>query len=118
LGFEGVHASAQTAELHRIAAIALTPEGRPLLTLAGGAGGAFRNYFDLFRPESSADLARWNSLATVVRTNAATNALTFLDATETNGPQRFHRTASNHVLTWAGRGAGEPRRKRVESRSG
>jgi hypothetical protein len=67
--------------------------------LTGSAGIAFRSHFDLFRLERSADLAQWDSVATVVRTNAATNDLTFVDATDASSPQRFYRAASNHVLT-------------------
>lgn len=99
LGSIGAAAATPPAEPHRVSAISLTPAGQPVLTLTGGAGATFRSYFDLFRLESSTDLARWSPLATVVGTNAATNALTFVDDTAPNGPQRFYRTASNHVLT-------------------
>lgn len=99
LGSFGAAAATPTSEPHRVSAISMTPAGQPRLTLAGGAGTAFRSYFDLYRLESSTDLIRWSPLATVVGTNAATNPLTFVDDTQPNGPQRFYRTPSNHVLT-------------------
>jgi len=95
----GVLARAQTSEPHRLASISITPEGPPRLTLEGTAATAFKSYFDLFRLESSVDLQHWTSLATVVRTNAATNALTFLDETAADSSLRFYRTASDPILT-------------------
>lgn len=99
LGSIDAAAATPPPEPHRVSAISMAPTGHPLLTLAGGPGAAFRNYFDLFRLESSTDLVRWNPMVTVVATNASANAPTFVDDSEPRGSHRFYRAASNHVLT-------------------
>ncbi len=90
---------ALTNEPHRIAAISITLQGQPVLELAGKADAVFKNYFDLFRQEASTDLKEWRALATIVRTNAATNALAFRDETTSNLGQRFYRTVADPILT-------------------
>jgi dienelactone hydrolase len=95
----GVLALAQNSEPHRIGSISISPKGQPQLTFEGTADTAFKSYFDLFCLECSANLTQWTSLATVVRTNAATTAPSFLDEAAADLQSRFYRTAAEPVLT-------------------
>lgn len=95
----GVPVPAQVPEPPRLGLISITPEGRPWLALEGSIATAFRSYFDLFRLESSFDLVRWEPLATVLRTNAATNAPRFLDESAAGSSHRFYRTAADTIRT-------------------
>src|SRR5689334_21094517 len=84
--------------VHHFTSIAARPEGTVSLELSGNTPAAFLNYFDLFPLETSNDLSNWTSLATIVRTNRATNALVYLDAA-LPASQRFYRTPTNDFLT-------------------
>lgn len=90
---------AQTTGPHRIGAISITPEGQPLLVLEGQAATAFKSYFDLFQVETSANLTDWSWLATVIRTNATTNAVLFRETRSAEGNARFYRTRPEAVIT-------------------
>lgn len=90
---------ARASEPHRIASLSMAPVGHPQLTFEGSTNKAFRSYFDVFHLETSTDLRAWAPLAVVVRTNAATNAVTFLDPTAADANSRFYRTGPDHILT-------------------
>jgi len=84
---------------HRFDGIAVQPDRSVQLTLGGSVDGHFRDYFDLYPIEVSTNLVNWAPLVTLLRTNAATNVLTYTDSTAANFSQRFYRTASNHLIT-------------------
>jgi dienelactone hydrolase len=96
---ESASVLAQSSGGHLIASITIGSGNRPLLRLDGGIDPSFRNYYNLFQLESSANLTEWASLATVVRTNAATNEVSFTDVLGADMPHRFYRTPSNSVVS-------------------
>ena len=49
--------------------------------------------------EASDDLADWRPLATLVRINASTNALIYIDTNAGAFPQRFYRLRTNLLIT-------------------
>jgi predicted dienelactone hydrolase len=59
----------------------------------------FRQYYDLYPIEVSSDLAAWKPLATLIRTNASTNALVYLDSEDAQFSARFYRTPTNYLVT-------------------
>ena len=83
---------------HRFDNIQVSPEGVVSLTLGGGytpgvgIGNRFKPYFDIYPLEVSTNLVDWIPLKWLVRTNAATNALTFVDSQASGSAQRFYRT--------------------------
>lgn len=91
-------ASAQT-DVHRFGSLSRAPNGGIMLELLGGAPAIFRSYFGLHVIESSSDLVNWTPLATLVRTNRATDSISFLDAPAARLRQRFYRTPTNHFFT-------------------
>jgi dienelactone hydrolase len=90
---------AQNPGGQQIASILVGSGRRPLLRLGGGTNLSFKNYYSLFHLEISANLAEWAALATVIRTNAATTEVNFLDDPGADTPWRFYRTPSNIVVS-------------------
>lgn len=89
---------------HRFDNIRVSPEGIVSLTLGGGytpgvgLSNRFQPNFDIYPLEASTNLVDWVPLKWLVRTNASTNALTFVDS-EANGlTQRFYRTPSKNLV--------------------
>ena len=64
---------------HRFDGIAAQPDRSVQLTLGGSVDGHFKDYFDLYPIEVSSNLVDWTPLVTLLRTNAATNVLTYTD---------------------------------------
>jgi len=90
---------AQTAGVHLFEGITPLPDHTMSLGLGGSAPLAFRLYFDLYPIEASPDLAAWAPSATLLRTNASTNALIYIDRGSIGLPQRFYRMHTNLLLT-------------------
>jgi dienelactone hydrolase len=83
---------------HRFDSVQVSPEGLVSLTLGGGftpglgVSNRFQPYFDIYPVEVSTNFVDWTPLTWVVRTNAATNQLTFIDPEAKAFRQRFYRT--------------------------
>jgi dienelactone hydrolase len=83
---------------HRFDALQVSPQGMVSLTLGGGftpglgISNRFQPYFDIYPVEVSTNLIDWAPLTWVVRTNASTNQLTFIDPEVKGFSQRFYRT--------------------------
>ena len=92
-------APAQTGGVHLFGGITPLPDRTMSLALGGSAPPAFRLFFDLYLLEASPDLAAWAPLATLLRTNASTNALGYIDHGCIGLPQRFYRMHTNLLLT-------------------
>lgn len=87
---------------HRFEQIAVAPDQKILLSMLGGADQHFKDYFDLYPVEVSANLVDWTPLSTLLRTNTSTNVFTYTDTTATNFGLRFYRTPTNELITpWA-----------------
>jgi len=84
---------------HRFEALTVQPDRNVQLALGGSVDGHFKDYFDLYPIEVSSNLVDWTPLVTLLRTNTATNALTYTDTQATNWDHRFYRTATNHLIT-------------------
>ena len=69
------------------------------LTLTGRVASTLRDFFDIYPIEVSSDLVTWKPLTTLVRTNASTNALIFVDAEAAAFSARFYRTFTNQLVT-------------------
>jgi dienelactone hydrolase len=89
----------QTSSNHRFNGISVLPDRSLFLSLTGSVDSAFLPYFDIYVLESSTNLSDWTSLANLVRTNATTKALTWIDSAATNFSARFYRTPTNHLFT-------------------
>ena len=94
-----VQTPAQVAGVHQFNGISALPDHIASLDLGGGVPPVFNPYFDLYLMEASGDLADWRPLATLVRTNASTNALIYIDANAGAFPQRFYRLRTNLLIT-------------------
>src|SRR2546428_11205865 len=68
---------AQTPLPHSFAGITALPDRTMSLTLTGRVARTLRPYFDIYPIEVSSGLVTWKPLATLVRTNASTNALIY-----------------------------------------
>jgi hypothetical protein len=85
---------------HRFDSIQVTPEGVVTLTLGGGYTpgvglvNRFEPDFDIYPLEVSTNLVDWVPLRWLVRTNASTNAQTFVDSQVGGSTQRYYRTPS------------------------
>lgn len=83
---------------HRFDAVQVSPDGMVSLTLGGGFTqglglvNRFRPDFDIYPVEVSTNLVEWTPLTWMVRTNASTNQLTFIDPEAKAYSQRFYRT--------------------------
>ena len=95
---------AQTAMPHRFDGITSLPDHTVSLSLAGRAPGSLRPFFDLYVLESSSNLIDWKPLVTLVRTNASTNVLAYLDADAFGA--RFYRIFTNQFVTALARPTG------------
>ena len=84
---------------HRFSYIGLTTQGSVGLGFVGETSALFAYYFDLHPLEVSSNLADWSPLATLVRTNASSNALTFLDVRSRDFEHRFYRASTNQFIT-------------------
>jgi hypothetical protein len=99
LWLSSAQAPAQSAGVHRFDGITPLPDHTMSLGLEGSAAAAFKPYFDLYLIEASPDLAAWAPLAGLLRTNASTNALIYIDEGCIGLPQRFYRMHTNLLLT-------------------
>ena len=84
---------------HRFDRIAMLPDRSVQLTLAGGVNKRFKDFFDLYPIEVSANLVDWTPLVTLQRTNSSTNVLVYTDTQAGTSVMRFYRTATNHLIT-------------------
>jgi uncharacterized repeat protein (TIGR03803 family) len=98
--------TSQVAELkvfvlapHSLSGIQAQSNGLIGLTFAGEMTALFAPYYDIYPLESSSNLVDWAPLATLQRTNAALNLLSFLDTNAPEFSQRFYRTPSNSLPT-------------------
>ncbi len=91
--------TAQTPVPHSFQSIAITSDSTALLRFAGRPAALFRNYYDLYPIEHSANLLNWEPLATLLRTNSITNLVEFLDLTSAHQLTRYYRTPTNHFPT-------------------
>lgn len=99
LTLSGGVVKAQPSGGQQITSISIASGNRPLLRLGGGMNLNFKTYYNVFQVESSANLMEWAALATVVRTNAATNEVDYLDGPGADARRRFYRTPSNPVVS-------------------
>ncbi len=85
---------------HRFDSIQVAPGGAVNLTLGGGytpgvgISNRFEPDFDIYPLEVSTNLVDWVPLKWLVRTNASTNALTFIDSQAGGHVARYYRTPS------------------------
>ncbi len=85
-------------EPHRFDGIQVSPEGIVSLTLGGGYTpgvglvNRFQPDFDIYPLEVSTNLVDWAPLKWLVRTNASTNVLTFVDSQAAGHAVRYYRT--------------------------
>ncbi len=90
---------------HRFDGVRVFPDGSVTLTLGGGftpglsLSNRFVPYLDLYPIEVSSNLVDWAPLTLLVRTNSATNALVYTDASGVGNPQRFYRVATRTFIT-------------------
>src|SRR5690348_13039989 len=82
----------QSSNVHQFAAVTSGVDHTIVLTLTSSVPGGFRNYYDLFPIEASLDFIYWQPLATVLRTNKATNDPIYVDSDAAKFNQRFYRT--------------------------
>jgi predicted dienelactone hydrolase len=94
-----VRAPAQSASVHQFNQIQMLPDHTACLELGGKPAPPFRPYFDLYLLEASPDLVDWAPLASLLRTNASTNALIYVDQAASTLPQRFYRMPTNLLIT-------------------
>lgn len=87
------------ARPHRFSGVTVRPDGAVELALDGAVNRRFAPYYDLYPVEVSFDLKDWMPLVTLVRTNASTNTLRYVDAVGPLWTQRFYRTATSHFIT-------------------
>ena len=89
---------------HRFEAVQVSPQGTVSLTLGGGftpglgLSNRFQPYFDIYPVEISSNLVDWTPLTWLVRTNASTNQLTFVDHEIKASSQRFYRTPATTFI--------------------
>ncbi|MHC1765037.1 MAG: alpha/beta hydrolase family protein [Verrucomicrobiia bacterium] len=94
-----LHAQGQIASTHRFESITARPDGAISLLIEGRASASFNLYFDLFPLEASSNLVDWSPLVTMTRTNASTNAFSYLDRKAVSLTSRFYRTVTNWLIT-------------------
>ncbi|HXJ56647.1 MAG TPA: hypothetical protein VNU68_08290 [Verrucomicrobiae bacterium] len=85
--------------VHRIDRITAQPDHAIALDLAGVVPRLFASYYDLYPLEASTNLVDWSPLATLQRTNATLDALSYHDTDATNLDKRFYRTPTNFLVT-------------------
>jgi len=98
--------TSQVAELkvfvaapHSLSGLQPQSNGSMGLTFAGETTALFAPYYDLYPLEISSNLVDWAPLTTLQRSNAALDALSFLDTNAPEFSQRFYRTPSNSLPT-------------------
>jgi dienelactone hydrolase len=101
-----IDSSAQTPLPHAFTGITALPDQTISLTLTGRVASALRPYFDVYPLEVSRDLVTWQPMATLVRTNASTNALIYVDSEAVAFSARFYRTFTNQLVTPLARPSG------------
>jgi hypothetical protein len=84
---------------HRFSSITLLPDNAVSLSLEGSVSNRFKALFDLYVLEASWNLDDWIPLVTLVRTNADTNVLVFVDSGAPGQRQRYYRTPTNSFIT-------------------
>src|SRR5262245_8719553 len=82
---------------HRFDGISALPDRSVQLTLSGGVHPRFRPFFDLYPIEVSTTLTDWTPLTTLVRSNASTNAVFYMDTGAATLETRFYRTAATNL---------------------
>ncbi len=85
--------------VHGIDRITANPDHSISLSLTGVVPRVSAPYYDIYPLDSSTNLLDWSPLATLQRTNASLDALSYLDPDTTNFDQRFYRTPTNYVIT-------------------
>jgi len=94
-----LESQAQTPLPHGFSRITALPDQTISLTLTGRVASLFRPYFDLYPIETCSDLATWQPLTTLLRTNVSTNALVYFDSNSGQWSSRFYRTVTNLLIT-------------------
>jgi len=97
---------AQAPLPHSFAGITVLSDGTTSLTLTGRVASALRPYFDIYPLDASSDLVTWQPLATLIRSNASTEALTYSDPEAAHFPSRFYRTFKSQFVTPLAKPAG------------
>src|SRR5262249_2297986 len=87
------------ANFHQFNGIHELPNHTVSLDLGGTVPSKFRSYFDLYLLEVSRDMTEWNPLASLLRTNASTDPLTYTDTDAGGLSHRFYRVSSNLLVT-------------------
>ena len=85
--------------VHRLDGIIANPDHTISLSLAGVVPNVFAPYYDIYPIEASTNMVDWSPLATLLRTNASPDALSYRDSGATNLDQRFYRTPANLLIT-------------------
>jgi hypothetical protein len=85
--------------VHHLEGMATNPDHTISLNLAGVVPSVFAPYYDIYPIEASADMADWLPLATLLRTNASPDALSYPDPNAANLARRFYRTPLNLFIT-------------------
>ena len=85
--------------VHRLDGMTTNPDHTISLSLAGVVPSVFAAYYDIYPLDTSTDLADWSPLATLLRTNASPDALSYRDSEATNPARRFYRTPANLFIT-------------------
>src|SRR5262249_4645734 len=99
MSFATIQATGQIANFHQFNGIHELPNHTVSLDLGGTVPSKFRSYFDLYLLEVSRDMTEWNPLASLLRTNASTDPLTYTDTDAGGLSQRFYRVSSNLLVT-------------------
>jgi len=100
--FGSVTSRSATLAIARVRAfsrIAALPDHTVALHVTGRVDSVYQNYFELFPLEDSTNLQQWAALTTLLRTNANTNDLIWIDQSATNLDQRFFRVFQQHLYT-------------------
>lgn len=94
---------------HHFRGLTISPDRTVTLALEGSLGNSFnltgtpsnqfRQIFDLYPIEASADLTDWTRLALLPRPNNDPNPLLFQDTNAAGSSRRFYRTFTNHLIT-------------------
>lgn len=100
--FGSVTSRSATLAIPRVRAfsrIAALPDHTVALHVTGRVDSVYQNYFELFPLEDSTNLVQWAALTTLLRTNANTNDLIWIDQTAANFDRRFFRVFPQHLYT-------------------
>ena len=85
--------------VHRFGEIKANPDQTIAMSLTGVVPSPFAPYYDIYPLEASTNLVDWSPLAKLQRTNASSDALSYLDSEATNFDKRFYRTPTNFLIT-------------------